>query len=43
MQKFDKFTKKVVNPASIAGLADELNAATIKDVDPDTLVEYAPQ
>ena len=32
----------MVNPASVAGLADELNAATIKEVDPDSLVEYAP-
>ena len=43
VQKFDKFTKTVVNPASVAGLADELNVATIKEIDPEMLVEYAPQ
>ena len=43
VQKFDKFTKTVVNPASVAGLADELGAAKIKDVEPEKLVEYAPQ
>lgn len=42
VQKFDKFTKTVVNPASVAGLADELDVATIKDVDPEMLREYAP-
>ena len=32
----------MVNPASVVGLADELNVATIKEIDPEKLVEYAP-
>lgn len=43
VQKFDKFTKTVVNPASVAGLADDLDVATIKKIDPDLMVEYAPK